>query len=53
MPTGAASIALAPGDYTVTAEPAAGLMRAPGATTVTVRDGAMTAVELAYDTGIR
>ncbi len=50
---GAASITLAPGDYTVTAQAVGGLMRVPGETTVTVRDGAMTAVELDYDTGIR
>ena len=50
---GTGSLALAPGDYVVTADPASGLMRGPAPVTVTVHDGEKAAIELEYDTGIR
>ena len=50
---GAATAAVPPGDYVVQARPAAGLMGTPEAQTATVVAGAMTAVALDYDTGIR
>jgi hypothetical protein len=50
---GAAAVDLPPGDYVVQAQPADGLMGTPGPVNVTVVDGALTPVALAYDTGIR
>ncbi len=50
---GTAAVALPGGDYTVRAQPAAGLMGTPGPMDVAVVDGAMTPVALDYDTGIR
>ena len=40
------------GEYTVVAEPAAGIMHAPGPQTVTVTSG-VAVIDLDYDTGIR
>ncbi len=50
---GAAIIDLFPGTYAVEPQPAAGLMGTAAAQTVTVVDGVLTPVLLAYDTGIR
>ena len=50
---GAATIDLFPGTYAVEPQPAAGLLGTAAAQKVTVVDGAMTPVLLAYDTGIR
>jgi hypothetical protein len=50
---GAASVDLFPGTYAVEPQPAAGLMGTAAAQEVTVVDGALTPVLLAYDTGIR
>jgi Carboxypeptidase regulatory-like domain len=50
---GTASIGLPAGTYMVEPQPAAGLMGTAGSQAVTVADGAMTPVLLAYDTGIR
>ena len=50
---GLANVPLAAGNYVVQAQPANGLMGTPEAQNVTVVDGAMTPVLLAYDTGIR
>ena len=50
---GLANVPLAAGRYVVQAQPANGLMGTPGPQDVTVVDGAMTPVLLAYDTGIR
>ena len=44
---------LAPGQYTVTAQGAAGFMNGPEPQQVTVEDGQVTDVTLSYDTGIR
>ncbi len=44
---------LAPGQYTVTAQGAAGFMGAPEPQQVTVEDGQVTEITLSYDTGIR
>jgi hypothetical protein len=41
------------GAYTIQADPVDGLMGVPAPLAVTVIDGAMTSVDLAYDTGIR
>ncbi len=46
-------IALEPGEYTVAASPVEGLMGTPGPSTIEVRQGAETWLDLAYDTGIR
>jgi hypothetical protein len=50
---GSFDLQLAPGDYVVQGRPVDGLMGAPGLVSVTVRDGSLVKVELAYDTGIR
>ena len=50
---GAASVDLFPGTYAVEPQPAAGLMGTAAAQEVTVVDGTLTPVLLAYDTGIR
>ena len=44
---------LAPGDYVLTASPVEGLMGTPGPISFTVANGAMAAVDVPYDTGIR
>ncbi len=44
---------LAPGAYVLTASPVEGLMGTPGPIPFTVPNGAMTAVDVPYDTGIR
>ena len=41
------------GDYVVTPQPAKGLLGTPGPQSVTVPDGAIVRLDLAYDTGIR
>ncbi len=46
-------IALPPGAYTLEAGPAEGFMSGPSPQAFTVADGAETALDLAYDTGIR
>ena len=46
-------VAVAPGDYTVEPKPAKGLMGTPGPQPVSVNDGFVSTVDLAYDTGIR
>lgn len=46
-------VSLAPGDYTLEAQPVEGLMGTPSALPFTVRDGAQTALDVVYDTGIR
>ena len=51
--TGIASAALPGGNYVVEPQPAAGLMGTAESQKVTVVNGAMTPVLLAYDTGIR
>jgi hypothetical protein len=51
--SGTAFIELTPGDYVVQPLPVEGLMGTPESQTVTVIDGKRTAVEFAYDTGIR
>lgn len=50
---GTASVALMPGTYAVEPQPAAGLMGTAAPQDVTVVNGAMAPVLLAYDTGIR
>jgi hypothetical protein len=44
---------LAPGTYTISAEPVTGLMRVPAAVKVVVPDGPPIRLDLTYDTGIR
>ena len=46
-------IALAPGSYTLEAAPADGFMHAPSPQTISVAQGVETALDVAYDTGIR
>ncbi|MEO5964514.1 MAG: hypothetical protein ABIR11_03540, partial [Candidatus Limnocylindrales bacterium] len=46
-------VSLAPGDYTLEAQPVEALMGPPSALPFTVRDGAQTALDVVYDTGIR
>lgn len=46
-------IALPPGEYTLEASPVEGFMSGPAPTPFTVADGALTALDLSYDTGIR
>ena len=50
---GIATVALPAGTYVVEPQPAQGLMGTAGSQEVTVVDGAITPVLLAYDTGIR
>lgn len=50
---GFAFIALPEGDYVVEAQPVDGLMGPPAPLPATISDGMATAVDLAYDTGIR
>ncbi len=50
---GRVTMTVAPGTYTVTADPVEGLMGAPGPVPVTVVDGTLAPVDLAFDTGIR
>jgi hypothetical protein len=51
---GAFSVELAPGSYTLTAQPSQGLMGTPGPMDVVVEGGQpMTEVQVSYDTGIR
>jgi len=50
---GMALVPLPAGSYLVQAQPANGLMGTPEPQTVTVVDGTITPVALAYDTGIR
>jgi hypothetical protein len=50
---GQGSVELEPGVYNVTAQGTAGFMGGPEAQQVTVEDGQITEVTLAYDTGIR
>ena len=52
-PDGSFVIGVPAGDYTLLGDPVVGLMGVPDATPVTVSDGALTSVDLAYDTGIR
>jgi len=42
-----------PGEYVMEAQPAKGLMGTPGPQRVTVTDGAVATIKIAYDTGIR
>jgi hypothetical protein len=51
--TGLYQVALAPGDYTLEAGPVAGYMSAQAPTPLTVTQGAVTTLDVAYDTGIR
>ena len=51
--SGAFTLELPPGTYVVQARPVEGLMGSPSAATVEVSAGAMTAIDLVYDTGIR
>lgn len=51
--SGQAFAKLGPGEYTVTAQGAAGFMNGPEPQQVTVEDGQVTEVTLDYDTGIR
>lgn len=51
--SGQAFAGLAPGEYTVTAQGAAGFMNGPEPQQVTVQNGQVTEVTLDYDTGIR
>lgn len=51
--SGAFAATLPVGDYVVEPQPVTGLMGTPAAQSVTVRPGAVTTVELVYDTGIR
>ena len=44
---------VAPGGYTVEAQPVTGLMGTPGPQSVTVNDGVSSEIQLDYDTGIR
>jgi hypothetical protein len=46
-------IDLAPGTYTMAAQPVAGILGTPGPQQVTVSDGKLTTATLGYDTGIR
>jgi hypothetical protein len=50
---GQQSLSLLPGAYVINAEGAAGFMSGPEAQRVTVEDGRITEVTLAFDTGIR
>jgi hypothetical protein len=50
---GRVTMTVAPGDYTSTADPVEGLMGAPAPVPVTVVEGTVAPVDLAYDTGIR
>jgi Carboxypeptidase regulatory-like domain len=50
---GTATVAVPAGEYVVQARPVTGLMGTPEAQTVTVVGGAMSPVDLGYDTGIR
>lgn len=50
---GAFSFELEAGDYTIQPDPVEGLMGTPAPVDIQVVDGAITPVELAYDTGIR
>jgi hypothetical protein len=51
--SGLFSVELPPGEYVVEGQPVEGLMGAPAPVTVVVEEGAATAIELEYDTGIR
>ncbi len=46
-------IALPPGEYTLEASPVEGFMSGPAPQPFTVADGALTVLDLSYDTGIR
>ena len=50
---GAFSFDLDAGDYTIAPDPVDGLMGTPAPVDISVVDGAITSVDLAYDTGIR
>ena len=50
---GAFFVAVPPGGYLVEAKPANGLMGTPSPQNVTVMAGAISTIELSYDTGIR
>jgi hypothetical protein len=50
---GAFFVAVPPGGYLVEAQPANGLMGTPGPQNGTVMAGAISKIELSYDTGIR
>jgi hypothetical protein len=52
-PDGRVIITVAPGDYTITADAVEGLMGTPAPVPVTVVEGTMAPVDLAFDTGIR
>jgi hypothetical protein len=52
-PDGSFEVPLPPGDYVVHGRPVDGFMGAPDPVPATVRDGSLTTVDLAYDTGIR
>ncbi len=52
-PEGLATVALPAGEYVVQPQPVQGMMGTAEQQTVTVVDGTMTPVTLAYDTGIR
>jgi hypothetical protein len=51
--TGAFTVSLPAGAYTVEPQPAAGLMGTAPAQPVTVQDGSVAKIDLVYDTGIR
>lgn len=51
--TGNFSVALPPGDYTLTAQPVSGLMGTPAPITFTVTAGSPVDLTVEYDTGIR
>ncbi len=53
LPDGSFAFELPAGDYVVQGRAAEGLMGTPDPVSVTVRAGALTQVELGYDTGIR
>jgi hypothetical protein len=50
---GSFDLQVPPGDYVVQGRPVDGLMGAPDLVSVAVREGSLTKVDLAYDTGIR
>ncbi|MCA1734847.1 MAG: carboxypeptidase-like regulatory domain-containing protein [Actinobacteria bacterium] len=50
---GSFTLALPPGDFTIVAQPAQGLMGTPSPIEITVGDGPIDMGVLAYDTGIR
>jgi carboxypeptidase family protein len=53
LPDGSFAVELPAGDYTVQARLVDGMMGAPAPLTVTVRAGALSHIDLEYDTGLR